>query len=134
MSSKRSQLTKLMMKPKRVAKRVKRELTPDEQIRLDRARLETETRRDKILSDGRIAKQAWAAMRCDVDQTVAALRSERERLGLSLADVEARCGLKRSALSRLENDRTHNPTFLTLQRYAAALGLMLRTSLAKKPA
>ena len=66
-------------------------------------------------------------MRGDVDQTVAGLRAERDRLGLSLADVEARCGLKRSALSRLENDKTDNPTFLTLQRYAAALGLTLRS-------
>jgi len=63
------------------------------------------------------------------DQAVAALRTERERLGLSLADVEASSGLKRSALSRLENDKTHNPTFLTLQRYAVALGMMLKTSL-----
>ena len=53
-------------------------------------------------------------------------------LGRVAADVEARCGLKRSALSRLENDKTHNPTFLTLQRYATALGLTLRTALANR--
>ncbi len=34
-----------------------------------------------------------------------------------------------SALSRLENDPNANPTPLTLQRYAAALGLTLFTSL-----
>ena len=34
------------MKPKRVAKRVNRQLTPDEQQRLDRARLDTEMGRD----------------------------------------------------------------------------------------
>ena len=121
-----------MMKPKRVAKRVNRQLTPDEQQRLDRARLDTEMGREGILREGQMAKQAWTAMRRDVDQTVAGLRSARERLGLSLADVEARCGLKRSALSRLENDKTHNPTFLTLQRYATALGLTLRTALANR--
>ncbi len=35
-----------MMKPKRVAKRVNRQLTPDEQLRLDRARLDTEMERE----------------------------------------------------------------------------------------
>ena len=53
-------------------------------------------------------------------------------LGRVAADVEARCGLKRLALSLLENDKTHNPTFLTLQRYATALGLTLRTALANR--
>ena len=120
-----------MTKPKRIAKRVTRELTSDEQQRLDRARMETDANRDAILSDGRVAKHAWLAMRRDVDETVARLRAERERLGLSLADVEARCGLRRSALSRLETDKTNNPTLLTLQRYAAALGIIVRTTLSK---
>jgi hypothetical protein len=86
------QPTKSMMKPKRVAKRVNRQLTPDEQQRLDRARLDTEMEREGILREGQMAKEAWTAMRHDVDQTVAGLRADRERLGLSLADVEARCG------------------------------------------
>jgi transcriptional regulator with XRE-family HTH domain len=51
---------------------------------------------------------------------------------LSLSDVEARSGLKPSALSRLENDREANPTLLTLQRYAAALGMTLTMNV--KPA
>jgi vacuolar-type H+-ATPase subunit H len=55
------------MTPKRVAKRINRELTADEQKLLDRARLETENEREKILGDARLAKQAWAAMRLDVD-------------------------------------------------------------------
>jgi len=40
-----------------------------------------------------------------------------------LADVERRCGLNPSALSRLENDPEANPTLITLQRYALAVGL-----------
>ena len=99
-----------MMKPKRVAKRVNRQLTPDEQQRLDSARLDTEMGREGI--------QGFTPLAID--------------LGRVAADVEARCGLKRSALSRLENDKTHNPTFLTLQRYATALGLTLRTALANR--
>jgi transcriptional regulator with XRE-family HTH domain len=69
-------------------------------------------------------------MRREVGQAVTELRAERERLGLSLADVEERSGLRRSVLSRLENDRTANPTMLTLQRYAAALGLTMHATVA----
>jgi ribosome-binding protein aMBF1 (putative translation factor) len=118
-----------MSKPRKKAKRVIRPLTADEAKRVANARREVEAERGEILREGRTAKRAWAAMRREVDETVARLRAERERLGLSLADLEQRCGLKRSALSRLENDKTSNPTLLTLERYAAAVGLTLHTSL-----
>lgn len=72
-------------------------------------------------------------MRHEIDEAVGRLRAERERLGLSLADVEQRSGLRRSALSRLENDKTSNPTLLTLQRFAAAMGLIVHATLSKSP-
>jgi DNA-binding phage protein len=118
-----------MSSPRKTAKRVIRPLTAAETERLDRARREIEAERDDILREGRVAKRAWLAMRREVEETVARLRAERERLGLSLADVEERSGLRRSVLSRLENDKTSNPTLLTLQRYATALGLTLHTTL-----
>lgn len=105
------------------SERVYRELSPEEQERLNRARAETEAIRDEILAEGQVRKRALEISRAQVRHTVAALRAERERLGLSLAEVEARSGLKRSALSRLENDPTANPTLLTLQRYASAIGM-----------
>ena len=51
-----------------------------------------------------------------------ALRAERQRLGLSLADIHERTGIDRAALSRLENNEDANPTLTTLERYAEALG------------
>ena len=114
------------------AKRVIRNLTAEETNRLAQARQEAEANRDEILREGRIAKQAWLAMRLEVDEAVKSLRAERERIGLSLADVEERSGLRRSVLSRLENDKTNNPTLLTLQRYAAALGMTMHTVLTSK--
>lgn len=101
---------------------------------MKQARAETEAQRERIVAEGRVRKRAWEATRREVARTIAALKAERKRLGLSLADVEARCGLKRSALSRLENDPNANPTLLTLQRYAAALGLTLSTSVESKSA
>lgn len=55
-------------------------------------------------------------------QVLAALRVERERQGLSLADINERTGIDRAALSRLENNEDSNPTLATLERYADALG------------
>ncbi len=114
------------------SERVYRDLTPDEQERIDRARAEAESSREAILTEGRVRKTALEAARREIARTVAALKAERQRLGLSLADVEARCGLKRSALSRLENDPNANPTLLTLQRYASALNMTLSISLERE--
>ena len=118
-----------MSRPLKKAKRVIRPLTAEETKRVDDARRDIEAERDEILREGRDRKRAWLMMRRDVDETIDRLRAERERLGLSLADVEQRSGLRRSVLSRLENDNTSNPTLLTLQRYATAIGMTLHTSL-----
>lgn len=65
-------------------------------------------------------------------EVVTRLKEERERRGLSLADMLRRTGMSREALSRLENHRSPNPTVRTLARYAAAVGLELRLA-AKRP-
>jgi len=52
----------------------------------------------------------------------AALKTTREALGLSLADIKASTGIEKSNLSRLENDSLANPTIDTLCRYAEAVG------------
>ena len=60
------------------------------------------------------------------------LLAERTRQGLSLADLQARTGIARSALSRLETDADANPTLTTITRYAEALGKDLQILLADK--
>lgn len=50
------------------------------------------------------------------------LKEERQRQGLSLADVKARSGIDRGTLSKLENDEDPNVTMNTLIRYAHAVG------------
>lgn len=57
---------------------------------------------------------------------LAELKAHRVRLGLSLTDVSERSGLDRAAISKLEGGHNPNPTFETLARYAAALGVPLR--------
>lgn len=117
----------LNMIKKPTSQRVDRELSATERERLKNARREAASKKGEILAEGRLRKQAREAMQRELQSTIAALRSRRELLGLSLADVEARSGLKRSALSRLENSEDPNPTLLTLHRYAAAVGVSLST-------
>jgi ribosome-binding protein aMBF1 (putative translation factor) len=63
---------------------------------------------------------------------VMSLRRERERLGLSLADVAERAKIDKAALSRLESGQQLNPTINTLARYARALGKGLTCMLIEK--
>jgi transcriptional regulator with XRE-family HTH domain len=56
------------------------------------------------------------------------LREAREAENVSLAELEKRTGIRKSALSRLENSNAPNPTLATLQRYAEALGKRLAVS------
>jgi DNA-binding XRE family transcriptional regulator len=111
------------------AERVMRELTTREQKMLEAARAETLAQKELIVAQGLAYKAARLLVREQWLTTIGKLKTKRERLGLSLADVEALTGLKRSALSRLENDVDANPTLLTIQRYAMALGITLSTVL-----
>ena len=62
------------------------------------------------------------------------LKKAREAAGLSLADVAAKSGIDKAALSRLENGVHDNPTVETLMRYATAVGKQLTWSLQDLPA
>jgi hypothetical protein len=64
-----------------------------------------------------------------VREAMDALKAERMRQGLSLADLRERSGIERSALCKLENDTACNPTLRTLTRYAAAMGKRVRVVL-----
>lgn len=57
-----------------------------------------------------------------LEHTMAVLKAERLKQGLSLTEMKERTGMERSALSRLENNVAANPTVHTLTRYAAAVG------------
>jgi DNA-binding XRE family transcriptional regulator len=63
-------------------------------------------------------------------EVLAKLQAEREKRGLSLADVTELTGMDRSALSKLESGQRPNPTIDTLARYAQALGKRLVLALA----
>jgi DNA-binding Xre family transcriptional regulator len=65
----------------------------------------------------------------DLQEIAFRLKQERQRLKLSLADVSAKAGIDKAALSRLENGKAGNPTVETLSRVAWALGKRVVCSL-----
>ena len=107
---------------KRQAKRIYRELTPEEQQRWNRANAEVESEKEEILAKARRIKTARNRVNVAVREAMKALKLERQAQGLSLSDVEKKTGIGRAALSRLENETELNPTVVTLTRYAEALG------------
>jgi len=84
-------------------------------------RIEREEK-DEIIAKARRYKAEHDAVVASLEHVMRALRAERERQGLSLADMKERTGIDRAALSRLESGQHPNPTIATLMRYARALG------------
>lgn len=104
--------------------------TPEERRRYKAAVEQVERDKAGILAEARRAKARAEMLRSVLHD----LKAERERQGLSLADVSARSGIDKGALSRLENAANANPKLDTLTRYADALGVKLRISVADKAA
>jgi DNA-binding XRE family transcriptional regulator len=100
-------------------------LTPlpaDLKSRQLRARAEALAERPAMTEVGRKIRAEMAAELLELQTIFQALKAEREGQGLSLADLAARTGMTREAISRLENGVRANPTIATVERYAKALG------------
>jgi DNA-binding XRE family transcriptional regulator len=116
----------------RQAKRSQRILSDAERTRLREIRARLDAEKDEILAEGRRHRAAQDAAAARLRDVMQLLGGERARQGLSLADLQARTGIARSALSRLETDPDANPTLTTITRYAEALGKDLQILLADK--
>lgn len=102
--------------------RIYRKATDEERARHAKVR---EQIAEELPDIRRRAKERLALLKKEgtpLRQVLSALRAERERQGLSLADINERTGIDRAALSRLENNEDANPTLATLERYAEAVG------------
>lgn len=116
----------------RQARRTSRTLSDAERNRLRRFREQIDAGKDEIITKGRGHRAAHDASLARLREVMQLLRAERMRQGLSLADMQSRTGIPRSALSRLETDPEANPTLATITRYAEALGKDLKILLADK--
>jgi DNA-binding phage protein len=63
-----------------------------------------------------------------VKELIRSVKEVRLAKGLSLGEVGERSAIGKANLCRLETDLDPNPTFDTLLRYAAAVGVELRVS------
>ena len=103
-------------------KRIYRQATDEERARHAKAREQIAIELPDIKRRARERLTLLKKEGMPLRQVLAALRAERERQGLSLADINKRTGIDRAALSRLENNEDANPTLATLERYAEAVG------------
>ena len=87
--------------------------------------------RDENIAAARGIAKRLKAERKVIAELVVRLRQAREKAGVSLNEMEARTGMQKSSLSRLENSAAPNPTLLTLHRYAAAIGMAISHQLAR---
>lgn len=108
-------------------------MTPEQQAAVESIRAknrapEAQAEHERIAAE---AKRVHPPIETDdvLSHFVAGLRLERERAGLSLADVAERTGLDRATVHRIESGKVPNPTYSTLKAYAAALGCRVGLSL-----
>jgi DNA-binding XRE family transcriptional regulator len=112
-----------MMSSKRIHRKTER--TPEQQSQLEEIRERFQREQPglaELQASGDAAEAVSQGEYLELRAMLTTLKKHRERQGLSLADVAARSGMDRSAVSRLENGVYVNPTVDTLYRYAEAIG------------
>lgn len=77
---------------------------------------------EALVDSGNYSEPIKHGTMLDVMHIAALLKQAREEAQLSLAEAAQRCGLDRSAISRLENGLYDNTTINTLSRLAGAYG------------
>ena len=110
-----------------MAKRMHRKIerTPEERRKLKEVRERFQRERptlEQLRASGDVTEVVAQGEYVGLLKMLAALKRQREGRGLSLADVAAKSGMDRAAVSRLENGVYLNPTLDTIYRYAAAVG------------
>jgi transcriptional regulator with XRE-family HTH domain len=120
-------------------KRIQRtdERSPGELARIQAVRERFQRERptlEQLVTSGEYNEPIPQGAYLELRHLMHALRSERERQGLSLTEVARHAGIDKAALSRLENGRQINPTWNTLWRYALVLNKGLALVLRDVPA
>ncbi|MBX9581079.1 MAG: helix-turn-helix domain-containing protein [Gemmataceae bacterium] len=103
-------------------------LTPEQQAKLDVIRAEAKVIQE-LGTEGPpldVDLTPSAPFYAELRAFVAQLRAAREAAGLTLAQVAKQTGLAEETLSRLETGAATNPTWQTLGRVAAAVGVRPR--------
>jgi DNA-binding XRE family transcriptional regulator len=103
-----------------------------EKARLQAIRDRFQTHRpslDALVESGDYSEPVKHGATLDAMHIASLLKQARTEAQLSLSEVAKRCGLDRSAISRLENGVYDNTTINTLSRLAGAYGKRFRVEL-----
>lgn len=106
--------------------------SPEDQIRIDALRERFQRERpamDDLVDSGEFGTPIPQGEHWDLIEMLVALRSERDRRGLSRDEVATRMGVEPELLSLLETGKSE-PTLGILSQYATALGKQIVISLA----
>jgi len=103
----------------------KPEITPEMRAEYAAIRREHEEKPIRERPATAISSHSFAATL----KLIGRFKAERERQGLTLAEVAERMGIDAPALSRLETGKMLNPTLATLHKWAEALGRELEVDL-----
>ena len=123
---------KAMMK--HVHRKSKRTAEETARLRADRERYQREKLSpEQLLAEGGHSEFVTLGELMALHAIMAALKKERERQGLTLADVSERADIDQAALSRLETGANANPTLDTLFRVASALDKVIVCGLEDAP-
>ena len=110
----------------------KAQRTPEEAARLRAVR--EQFQREKPGPEDAAAALVPLGEVLELHRVAAELRKERERQGVTLADLATRTGIDQATLSKLETGRNGNPTLATLARVARSLGKVFTFRLEDAPA
>jgi DNA-binding XRE family transcriptional regulator len=97
----------------------------EEKVRLQAIREHFQSERpslDELVDSGDYSEPVRHGVTLDAMHIASLLKQARTEAQLSLSEVANRCGLDRSAISRLENGMYDNMTINTLSRLASAYG------------
>ncbi len=107
-----------------------RKATPEERARHARIREDVKAHLPEMRAEAQEALENAMQTGLRPRSAILTLKRERQRQGLSFADMKARSGIDRASACRLEKSPDANPTIKTLERYAKALGKKLLIVLA----
>jgi DNA-binding XRE family transcriptional regulator len=107
----------------RSAAQIEREGAIRERFQRDRPSLES------LTASGEFTPPVKQGEYLTLMEFAARVKEVREQKHLSLTDVASRSGIDKSAISRLENGLTENPTIGTLSKVARSLGKRIRIEL-----
>lgn len=104
------------------------------QARMQDSIREAEAEAPEVIARAKAHFARKDAILAPLRMAIAELKANREQQGLSLSDVQARSGIDKATLSKLENDLQGNPTISTLIRVAEALDREIYVMIIQKPA